>query len=356
MIMQYGLGRPLPASLGVNFPLCLAPMVGLSHVVLRSITRKYLPTSAKALWPSEMLNSRRLPHENFSTVAETLRSEDESIWCPQILGNEERFISPSVTKLMEWGAQAVDINMGCPVKKALQHNYGVSLMGDASYAAEVVNMAARASNIPISVKLRAGQNDDLPFLLQFTQGLQDSGASWITLHPRLASEQRRSHARWERIGEVRNGLSIPVIGNGDIQTLEDVLAMFQQTDCDLVMAGRALAARPWMMWQLAEHMGLAGPIDPEFSDRRAPFGPDEEGAEYGKVALEFVELCRHYFAESLGVRKFKFWIRTTSPWMEYGQHLLASTAKVQTYDDATRVLRTFFETPQRMNGRTLLRQ
>src|SRR3954466_9522367 len=168
--------RTLPVN-KVNFPVCLAPMVGLSHVHLRALVKSYLPSDAHTIWPTEMLNSRKLPIEDLAVTAETRRSPDESGLNPQILANEEEPIRKSVAKLEEWGAEAIDINMGCPVKKALSHNYGVALMGDAQYAKEVVRMTVKNTKLPVSVKLRAGHQNDLQYLISFVKGLEEEGAS-----------------------------------------------------------------------------------------------------------------------------------------------------------------------------------
>jgi tRNA-dihydrouridine synthase B len=245
----------------LNFPLCLAPMVGLTHVALRRVIAEYMPENASTHWPTEMLSSRRLPNENLKTTAETLRTADETHLVPQILGNEEKPIRESVSRLVnEWGASGIDINMGCPVQKALKHNYGVSLMGDVDYAARVVEITKKNSTVPVSVKLRAvGSEKTLPQLILFVQKLADSGADWITLHPRTAEQKRRGSADWVQITELKKALKIPIIGNGDIQTFEDAVQMLNTTGADKVMAGRALAARPWMMWQLGEHLGFPAP-------------------------------------------------------------------------------------------------
>ncbi|MGZ3692402.1 MAG: tRNA-dihydrouridine synthase family protein, partial [Pseudobdellovibrio sp.] len=177
----------------LNYPLCLAPMVGLSHVALRRLIQDYMPKNATTHWPTEMLNSRRVPGENFKTTPETLRGDRETHLVPQILGNEEKPIQQSVVRLVnEWGASGIDINMGCPVQKALKHNYGVSLMGDLDYAARVVEMTKAHSTVPVSVKLRAvGSEKSVPELIKFVQRLVDSGADFITLHPRTAEQKRR---------------------------------------------------------------------------------------------------------------------------------------------------------------------
>lgn len=337
----------------VNFPLSLAPMVGLSHVALRMVVRSYLPEGLKTIWPTEMLNSRKIPRENLNTLPETARETCEDGLVPQILGNDEPNICTSIEKLKTWGAQGIDINMGCPVNKALRHNYGVALMGDPSYAAEVVAMAKRSSTLPVSVKLRAGLQNDFPFLIQFVKGLEKSGADWLTLHPRTAEQKRRGVADWDQIRKIRNEVSIPVIGNGDIQTAEDVLEMMDETQCDGVMAGRALAARPWMMWQLSETLGHAPPIG---KSGRAPRTPLEEGAEYGRSLFLWLEVAeKHYRPEQI-LRKFRFHVRTTSVWLAFGHSLMAMTFKVQSLDELKEKLLEFFAKDQEMVPRTQLRE
>lgn len=338
----------------VNFPLSLAPMVGLSHVALRLVVQRYLPVSAVTFWPTEMLSSWRLQREELGATPETFRDEGETYLVPQILGNEEVPIAESVRRLTDWGAVGVDINMGCPVKKALRHNYGVALMGDADYAAEVVYMTKRNSSIPVSVKLRAGLQNDEEYLVRFVRGLAAAGADWITLHPRLGAMKRRGAADWRQIRLVRESLSIPVVGNGDVQCADDVFAMMDISGCDSVMVGRALAARPWLMWQVGERLGFSPPAG--FEGRRAPSTSEEEGAEYGVAIRLFLEVLERYFTFEEGFKRFKFHVRMTCGWLEFGQHLFASTSRAKTYPDLYVAVEKFFSVPQNMSMRTHLRE
>jgi tRNA-dihydrouridine synthase B len=338
----------------VNFPVCLAPMVGLTHVAFREMLREYLPENAVTIWPTEMLNSRRIPNENLKTTPETMRSALESELVPQILGNEALPIAQSVARLeQEWGASGIDINMGCPVKKALSHNYGVALMGDADYAAEVVHMTVGATKLPVSVKLRAGHQNDLEYLLKFVLGLQAAGASWICLHPRTTDMKRRGAADWSQIKVIREQIKIPVIGNGDIQVASDVEAMHLQTGCDMTMIGRALTARPWLLWQVGEKLGFAPPPG---RTGFAPETPEEEGAEYGRSLFRLADLMERHFPAELALRKFRFFVRTGSPWLFFGHDLHARTTKAKNFTELRDAMEAFFNRPQSMVARTELRQ
>lgn len=349
-----GLHRPILDG-KVNFPLCLAPMVGLTHVALREVMREYLPTDAYTIWPTEMLNSRRIPGENLEKTPETMRAPFEPGLVPQILGNEEEPIAQSVQRLVEWGAEAIDINMGCPVQKALKHNYGVALMGDPDYAAEVVRMTVKNSSVPVSVKLRAvGSSKEFDELLKFVSGLRDAGAAWVCLHPRTAAQKRRGSADWEQIKQLHAAVDYPVVGNGDVQTVQDALAMLEETGCDLAMSGRGLAARPWMLWQLGEELGFAPP--PGKEGRKAPRTAEEEGAEYGRALLKLIDLSHHYFGHDLAMRKVRFYVRTTSVWLPFGNTLVGVCAKARTLDEMKIGVSSFFEMPQEMSLRTELRQ
>lgn len=351
---KMGLHRPILHG-KVNIPLCLAPMVGLTHVALREVMREYLPAGAFTIWPTEMLNSRRIPAENLETTPETMRSQIENGLVPQIFGNEEEPIAKSVERLIEWGAEAIDINMGCPVQKALKHNYGVALMGDADYAAEVVRMTAKNSSVPVSVKLRAvGSSKEFDELYKFVMGLRNAGASWVCLHPRTAAQKRRGSADWEQIRQLHAAVDFPVVGNGDVQTVEDALLMLQETGCDMAMSGRGLAARPWMFWQLGDRLGFDAPLGRE--GERAPQGPLEEGREYGRVLLKLIDRCHFYFGESLAMRKVRFYVRTTGVWLPFGNTLVGICAKAQNIESMKLGVQKFFESEIEMSSHTELRQ
>lgn len=337
----------------VNFPLTMAPMVGLSHCAFRQLVREYLPENATALWPSEMLNSRRIPDEKLEKIPEAICYGDETFWMPQILANEEDKIKRSLPKLYEHGAQGIDINMGCPVQKALKHNYGVSLMGDADYAARVVEMTVKYAQGPVSVKLRAVESEKRQSWLEFVGKLEGAGANWLTLHPRTAAQKRKGSADWTQIQSLSKAVQIPVVGNGDIQLVEDVLEMLEVGQCDMAMAGRVLTARPWLFWQLGAKLGWE---DPAGRSGKPPQTPEEEGQEYGQSLLRLLELMEEKFSEPLAIRKFQFHVKTGAVWLPFGHSLYSEMTKANSFAQARRTIETFFKQPQRMLRRTGLCQ
>lgn len=348
----------------INFPLTLAPMVGLSHTSFRRLIQYYLPKDSKLIWPTEMLNSRRIPREVLGETPETYRHpDDQGYLVPQLLGNEEEPLKLSVEKLEAWGASGIDINMGCPVSKALKHNYGVALMGDAHYAADVVRMVSRWANVPVSVKLRAVESGDREELKAFVEGLIEGGASWLTLHPRRGSQKRRGEADWSQIAWLREQIPCALIGNGDVQTADDAERMLQETGCDAVMVGRALTARPWLFWQWAEENGREinrSGVNLEMPGRSttaAPRSPSEEAQEYGRALRLLLQFMREDIAsEALALRKFHFFVKTGSVWLNFGQELCGITHRAQSTVTLDQDLAEFFKQELLMSERTELRQ
>ncbi len=351
-------------------PLLLAPMVGLTHYAVRASVAEFLPEVKSALWSTEMLNSRRVSSQRIHETPETYFFDSENGVYPQLLANEEEFIRISIPRLEAWGAKAIDINMGCPVKKALKHNYGVALMGDPAYAAEVVRMAVKYAHVPVSVKLRASGSKpvevsdqpmsnkerdrllqkntevDFEYLANFIEGLYQAGASWITLHPRTADQKRKGDANWGLVLKLKQHFkNTPyahrgIIANGDIQTREDIRNMFEATGADRIMIGRALMAKPWL---------IEGNIhDPE---------PDvyEQGELYGKFLKSVVQKFSEKYELQAGMRRMRFLIVTGRPWVDFGEYLYGRVMAATTYEELAQAMVKFFDQKQKIIARTQLR-
>ncbi len=321
----------------------LAPMVGLTHYAVRCGVRQFLPGGARVLWPTEMLNSRRIPSQRPNEFPEIYFHDAEYGLCPQLLANEEEFIRLSVPRLESWGASAIDINMGCPVQKALKHNYGVALMGDPAYAKEVVRMTVRHASVPVSVKLRAGiGGQDFSQLLGFVEGLFEAGAAWITIHPRTAEQKRKGTADWNLIRKLKRefrsrGMNPLIIGNGDVQCFEDMRALFHESECDRVMVGRAMIAKPWL---------IRNEPEPD---------PATQGAWYGEFLLRVLQELRTHYPWEAGKRRMLFLVVWGKPWVQFGEHLQGRIQASASYDGIEEALRKFFSGPQLMIKRSALR-
>ncbi len=308
-----------------DFPILLAPMVGLTHAALRKSLDQYYPRTSQVLTPTEMLNSRRIPGQELGQTPQTVLNENERNLHPQILGNDEKHIAPTIHKLHEWGAKAIDINMGCPVNKALKHNYGVALMGDMKYAGEVVNIAKRNSPIPISVKLRAGTQDDRDYLLNFCENLIENGADWLCLHPRLAHEKRKGTADWSQIALLKDRLDVPIIGNGDIQCYEDITEMLSSTNCDAVMIGRALTCKPWLITEYAHKNGY------DLTQEQLQLIPRNEYEEYQiycNFLMDFISNCFDLFIEKEALKRIRFFVRVNHVWLNFGHSFVKGVHKL----------------------------
>ncbi len=340
----------------VNFQVALAPMVGLSHSSFKKVLSLYVPQGAQLLWPTEMLNSRRLIYQDLNTHVMTKKNDFENIICPQILANDEKFISLSIQKLQDWGASAIDINMGCSVTQALKHNYGVSLMGDSSYASRIVEMAKKYAQVPVSVKLRSGfEGHTTDQLIQFIGALKNAGVDWVTLHPRYAEQKRRGLADWSQIKEVKMKLDLNIIGNGDIQTAQDIESKINQSGCDMVMVGRALAARPWLIWQWGYLNGWPPPVAQGLNST-PPMTPIEEGAEYLKtLQLLYQFLLEDETSVAMAVKKLIFYLRTTHVWLDFGHRLYSDITGVMP-NQIEGIIKKYQEHyPLRMSQKTDLR-
>ena len=336
-------GSTRMSRLGVHFPFMVAPMVGLTNVAFRELIRFYTPPSVEPLTFTEMLSTRRLPDEKLSSTNELKTAPNEKNFIPQLLGNEEKYIGPSVKKLLEVEPWGFDINMGCPVSHTLRHNWGVRLMGDAQYAARVVEFTKSQSNKPLSVKLRGGtgESESLDYLLSFTEALERAGADWITIHPRPRAQQHKGNANWGLVKAVSSERRIPVVANGDIQTAEDALLLLSDYSADGAMIARAATARPWIMWQIAQRLGVTE-APRGGAMRSCTWTPEEEGREYIHACLKLIELMTTFFSDEVYIlEKFRFFTATGARWYQFGHAFWKMTTKAKSVSELTDFVNDF---------------
>lgn len=329
------------ARFGVDFPFFVAPMVGLSHVAFRELVRSYSPVAPVVF--TEMLSTRRVPHEKLGSNLEVTFAPEEPAVVPQLLAYEEDFLTRSIDRLLPAGPWGFDINMGCPVKHTLRHSWGVRLTEDRAQAARVIAAAKRASALPVSAKLRVGTHAGRTSepLDEFVQALTDAGIDWISVHPRPAEQRHKGAVNWEVVQALREKVSLPVVGNGNIQTAEDALGAITTLGLDGAMIGRAAVARPWIFWQILAAAGsTAAPAG--YEGRRPPEHGAEEGRELAVACLRLIELLQKYGAGPVQVRdRVIFFLANARPWYAFGHSFWSMATGARTVEDLVEVAIAF---------------
>jgi len=224
----------------VDNPTILAPLAGITNLPLRLLAKE----AGCGLVCSEMISSNGLVHQSAKThrlMDSTPREKPLSV---QIFGSDPAIMAEAAWIVAEAGADILDINFGCSVRKVLKTGSGSALMKTPDRARDVLRAVRRAVDIPVTIKIRSGWDSTGKQALEIARIAEDCGVDALAVHPRTAAQGFRGCADWRIIAAVKQHAGIPVFGNGDIQTPQDALDMFTQTGCDAVMIGRAAIGNP----------------------------------------------------------------------------------------------------------------
>ena len=270
--------------------LFLAPLAGYTDYAMRAVSRE----CGAEMVVSEMVSSRALCYRDAKTPALARVGAEELPMAVQIFGNDPYYMGEAakmVAEGMDGGVipTAIDINMGCPVKKIVSAGDGSALMKTPALVYDIVRAVVGAVSLPVTVKIRAGWDESHKNAVEVAKAAEAGGASLITVHGRTRSQLYSGKADLAIIGEVKSSVSVPVVGNGDIRSAADALLMKGETGCDGVMIGRGAVGNPFIFSEIAAALEGREYISPTLAERLA-------------VALKQMRLAVLDKGETVGVR------------------------------------------------------
>ncbi|MCM1203711.1 MAG: tRNA dihydrouridine synthase DusB [Bacteroidales bacterium] len=308
--------------------LILAPMAGVTDLPFRLLCKEQ---GCDVLY-TEMVSAKAVLYHNRNTEPLMAYEEQEHPIGLQLFGSDPQIMADIAARVQHRGYDFIDINMGCPVPKIVNNNEGSALMKQPKLVGEIVSAMVKAVEVPVTVKIRKGFDRDHVNAVEIAKIVEESGGSAVAVHGRLRSEYYSGHADWEIIRQVKEAVSIPVIGNGDLCSPGDVIAMREQTGCDAFMIGRGAKGNPFIFSQIKTYFEKGYiPEKPALSDMV-------------DVMLRHGEMMVQYKGEFTGIhemRKHVAWYTTGYP---NSSRLRDEVNHIETMEELRSLLCTWKET------------
>lgn len=236
----------------------LSPMAGVTDLPFRLICKE----QGCGLLYTEMINGKALCYDDENTKKMIKIEEEEHPVAVQIFGSEPDFMGRAAEIMNDYSNEILDINMGCPAPKVVKNGDGSALMKNPKLAEKVLNAVVKNSKKPVTLKIRKGWDDNSVNAVEIAKIAEACGISALAIHGRTREQFYTGKADWDIIAEIKKNLNIPVIGNGDVFTVEDSINMLDKTGCDAIMIGRGAQGNPWIFKRINHYMNT-GEILPE---------------------------------------------------------------------------------------------
>lgn len=275
-----------------KYPFFLAPMAGYTDLPFRLLCRKY----GAALAYTEMVSAAGLAREHKKTRELLKSSPEDKPLAVQLFGNEPNILGKAAKIAVAHGADLIDLNCGCAVKKVVKQGAGSALLQSHDKLIEIVTALVNSVSMPVTVKLRSGWDTHSDKLVELAERLQNAGIKAISLHPRTALQAFHGVADWSLIRKLKRYLTIPVIGSGDVKTASDAIKMLDMTGCDAVMFARGALGQPWIFTEAIRLYHPSAELK-----YRVPHNIDEKK----QIIIEHLKAIVAYYGELRGIRIFR---------------------------------------------------
>ncbi len=283
----------LPPSLNIGRvrlanPLIMAPLAGITDLPFRFIAK----AAGCGLVCSEMISANGLLHQSAKTFRMLDSDRVEKPLSVQIFGADPAIMADAARIVADSGANILDINFGCSVRKVVKTGAGVALMRVPDRAKAILSAVRDAISIPLTIKIRSGWDHSGNQAMDIARIAEECGVDAITVHPRTATQGFGGRADWPLIGRIKQAVKIPVVGNGDIERPDDVIEMFHQTACDGVMIGRIAIGHPWIFSQALQALSGRTPKQINLQHRQ-------------KIMIQYLDASIAYYGETVACRMMR---------------------------------------------------
>lgn len=305
--------------------LFLGPMAGVTDLPFRVLCKE----QGAALVFTEMVSAKGILYNNKNTDGLLEIAEEERPAALQLFGSDPDIIADMAKRIEGRNFDILDINMGCPVPKVVKNGEGSALMKEPDLVGKIVNKVSRAINKPVTVKIRMGFSPDVVNAVEIAKIAEDNGAAAVTVHGRTREQYYKGKANWDIIRQVKEAVTIPVIGSGDVQTPMDAKRMLEQTGCDGIMIARGARGNPWVFAEINEFLkdGTSQPI------------PDID--EVKRTILRHAKLSIQYKGEYTGIREMRKHIAWYTAGYPQSAKLRNRTNEIESIGDLETLLEDF---------------